>query len=216
MAKTVQQMIDLAGAQELAADQDTLLQDTYETLSFLQDRSVEIRRRLARFVPFYYTVYKVFTSSTGGTDRTVDLTSIGAGEYLPIALRLIALDDGSEILLVDEARKAEQPSPRGFLRGKTLHEVSTDWGASGAKSVNISYVREPVSLDLTGGYTQNIDLPDDWTRPLVDSLTGYIADKDGRAEDAQRWYAKSDIGVQQLADQLAQLYGLDHQPVEGQ
>jgi hypothetical protein len=209
MAKTVQNIIDLAGQQELAADQDTLLQDTYEVLSALQDRSTEIRRGLSRFVPFYYTVAKDFDVATGGY---VDLTDIGAGEYLPIALRLVKLEDGTEVQLVDEVRQGEQPAPRAFLRGTTMYAVGTDWESS--TKLQITYVRKPVALDLTGGYSQNIDLPDDWTRPLVDWLTGYIAEKDGRAEDAQRWYVKSDMGVTRLADQLAQLYGLERQRVE--
>lgn len=214
MAKTVQKIIDLAGQQELAADQDTLLQDTYEALSFLQDYCVEVRRRLARFCVYYYTTYKQFTSTTGGADRQVDLATVGSGEYLPVAIRRLALDDDSEIFLVDETRKNEMPAPRAFLRGTMLWEVDSEWGASGALYVNVTYVRESSTLDLDGDYTQNIDLPEDWTRPVVHALTGYIADKDGRKQDAAAWYEKADKHIEALADQLAQMYGVDRQRTE--
>ena len=215
MATTLQEALNVATKQELALDGDTLIQDDREIIEFVQDFMQGIFQQLAAFIPYYYAREAADLQTTATQPRTVDLTELGTSEPLIEALRRIQFnssDDSNEteIYSVAEELRGSQPPPRFYLRGNVLYEIVPDWNdhvaASGEIGLDVLYTRQPSVLDVEGNLTQNIDRPDNWTRPLEDAITGYLVRKDER--DPSMWFEAAANGVTQLRAHLAQMHGI--------
>jgi|SRR6185312_681538 len=114
------------------------------------------------------------TSSSGSSSRTVDLTTATK----PVERLLRVALSGVEVLPVLEFDSWAQLSPRYFIRGQTLYEVSSDWGASGTASLTVLYCYGATAITPTGGTTQTVSIPDEWIDVLVKPLAMYFHTKD--------------------------------------
>lgn len=127
---------------------------------------------------------QVFTSTSGSSGRTVDLT----GATVPIERILkVTLADGREASQVDELDTEAELAPRYFIRGTTLHEVSNDWStSSGTISVTVLYVYGATAISVTGSSSsQNVSVPDEWIDVLVLPLAMYLHQKDPGRDPAE-------------------------------
>lgn len=122
------------------------------------------------------------TSSSGSSARTVSLS----GLTYPLERLLRVTIAGSEVNQVDELDQEAELSPRYFIRGTTLVEVEDDWGASGTKSLSLTYAYGPTDLTPTGALTQTVTVPDEWVDLLVLPLALYLASKDPKPDAAEQ------------------------------
>lgn len=206
MAKTVQNVVDAATAQDLSLDGDLLVQDTAEIIGKVNDFVNEMFTKLAAYVGYYYAAKTTITSTTGSSARTLDLTN--ASTITVFRLRKVEINSsGSQVFLVPEIAQAVQPSPRAFQRGQTLHEVGSEWGATGTVNIDVIYARGPVQLDESGAFSQSVDLPERWTHPLELKLTGYLVRKDGRPQEAAAWDEYAGAALEALTAYLVVLHG---------
>ncbi|NIM54228.1 MAG: hypothetical protein GTO15_06395 [Pseudomonas stutzeri] len=204
MAKTVQNIVDAATAQDIALDGDLFVQDTEEIIGRVNEFVNELYTQLVAYVPYYYGTKDTLTSSSGSSGRTLDLTNAGA--ITPFRLRKLEID-GAQLFLVEELAQGAQPSPRAFQRGTTLHEVGDEWGASGTVDVALTYTRGPAQLSESGTFSQVVDLPDRWTHPIKHRLTAYLLRKDGRPQEAPVYEQLAADALEVLVMYLKLLHG---------
>lgn len=117
------------------------------------------------------------TSTTGASGRTISVASLS----LPLERILkLTLSDGREVSQVDELDPDAELSPRYYVRGQTLVEVSNDWNTASSAAVTgtLVYVYGPTDIDPAGLYTQAVTLPDQWIDLLVLPLAMYLHKKD--------------------------------------
>lgn len=208
MPATVQDVIDAAFAQELAADKALFTADKKAVLTFVRAHQARVYARLARWARSFYTRRYTQASTVGSANRTVDLAIPPAGETVPERTLQVFLPSGAEVHLAFEDQLDEHLAPRAFLRGTVLHEVAAEWGSPGTSvDLTLLVVRGPTLVDPAGDYAQAVDLPDAWTWPIVHELSGWAAVQDERLEKAQFWFNRAERALRDLAEHLRNLEG---------
>lgn len=165
----------IARAQAFSPLNGPLVTDTAEMLSRIRADQKAIFTSVAAEAIDFFQASQTLTSSGGSSGRTIDLTAL----TLPLERILTAtLQDGRLLSAVHPMDTDAELSPRYTVRSTNLVEVGNDWGASGQKQATILYVYGPVDITPTGGTTQNVSLPDQWTDLLVIPLAMYLHTKD--------------------------------------
>lgn len=157
-----------------------------EVLARIRAEQQEVFTRAAAVNRDFFQSAVSLASTTGGSGRIVDLTSLGVTPiYKPIERLLLAtLADGTELNQVDAADVAAEYAPRFFVRGQSLVEVASDWGATGAVNLTLVYAYGMVDIDPAAGLEQPITLPDTWSDLLELPLAMYFHTRDdGRNPD---------------------------------
>jgi hypothetical protein len=166
----------IARAGSFNALNSALTGDAVEMLSRIRADQQRIFTAVAGQTRDRFKGVSVLSSGTGSSARAFDLSGVTP----PIERILkLTLADGREASQVDELDTAAELSPRYFVRGTTLYEVSNDWSAvSGAVTATLVYVFGATAISPTGGLAQNVTIPDEWIDVLVIPLAAYLHTKD--------------------------------------
>lgn len=129
----------------------------------------------------YFATNASLTSTTGTAGRVVSLPT-NCGRVRSVVLTATQ----TPISIVDIEDMNGELSPRAFIFGQQLVEVSNDWSASpGPVAILLYFVQSPTDLDPFGDLTQIISLPDDWSHLLILDLATYLAHKDPARDPAE-------------------------------
>lgn len=152
-----------------------LTTDVAEMLSRIRADQQRIFTAVAGVTRDRFKTTASLTSSVGTSGRTFSLATLSP----PVERVLkLTLGDGREVNPVDELDTDAELAPRYFVRGTSLVEVSSDWGAAGAKTATLVYVYGATTISTTGTLSQAVSIPDEWTDLLVIPLAAYLHVKD--------------------------------------
>lgn len=183
MSTTCQNVIDRATAfNPLNA---SIAGNQVELLTRIQQHQQRIFTAVAKMRRPRFTTLATVTSSSAGSGRTVDLSTLASP--LERLLRVTLAATGAEVWQVSEFDVNAQLAPRHFVRDQILTEVANDWSATtGTVSLNLLYAYGAAAINVNSGTTQNVSVPDPWVDVLIYPLAGYFHLKDpGR--DPQEW-----------------------------
>lgn len=199
MATTLQQVQDRATAWSTANGGTSLVSNRPVVIARIAAIERKLFDRAAKLNSYYYAVRASANSTNAASGRTVDLSAI-APTTAPVK-RLVAafLPSGVEINRVDFRDTSAELAPRAFVRGKSLVEVGSDWGASGVVAVTVDYVRHPAPLSTTGDLTQNVSIEDAYADLLELGLAWWIAHTDEGRETPELTRLKEEM-AERLAD----------------
>ena len=176
MTTTVTQLKDRAVAWSSANGLQSLVSDTAEIINRVAADERALFDLAAATNSYYFATTAAVTSSSGTTARTITTSALTppVGRILKLVLA-----SGDEVNQVDLRDQDAELSPRYYLVGTVLTEVSNDWSASsGTVSGTLTYVKRPTVLSTTGALSQTITLPDEFADLLEMKLAYYIAHKD--------------------------------------
>lgn len=190
MSVSVQTIIDRAKA--FSPLNSSLASDPVELVTRIQQMQQRIFTAVASLPTTVvgrsrFTTATSVTSSSGASERTLALPS-----GLERLLR-VTLPSGVEVLPVLEFDVNAQLPPRYFLRGQTLHEVSSDWSATtGTVALSVLYAYGPTAITPTGGTSQTVTIPDEWVDLLIKPLAMYFHTKDPGREPTEYQFLNSE------------------------
>lgn len=162
-----------ASARAFSPGKPKVIPDSYEILSRIRADQQELFTTIAGETRDLYQTTAALISTAGSSARVLDLSPLVAQPVERI-LKLV-LADGREASQVDTLDVEAEFSPRYFVRGKTLIEVSNDWSAvSGAVNATLTYAYGMTDIDPTGALTQLVSVPDSWCDLLVLPLAMYL------------------------------------------
>jgi hypothetical protein len=176
VATTITQLKDRAVAWSSANGLQSLVSDTAEIINRVAADERVLFDLAASLNSYYFATTAAVTSSSGTSARTITTSALTP----PVGriLRLV-LASGDEVNQVDVRDQDAELSPRYFLLGTVLTEVSNDWSASsGTVSGTLTYVKRPTALSTTGALTQTVTMPDEFADLLEMKLAYYLAHKD--------------------------------------
>lgn len=165
----------VARAQAFNTLNQGLTSDSVEMLSRIRADQQALFTGVAGLTRDYFQITAPLTSTGGASGRQFDLSTLSPPNERVL---LLTLGDGRDCNEVDVLDIDAELAPRYVARGKTLVEVSNDWGASGAKTATLTYVYGASSIDPSGSLTQAVSVPDEWIDLLVLPLAKYLASKD--------------------------------------
>jgi hypothetical protein len=174
----------VARARSFNALNTALTTDTAEMLSRVRADQQRVFTAVAGLTRDRFKTTASLNSTGGASGRSFDLSAVTP----PIERVLkLTLGDGREASQIDELDTDAELSPRYFVRGQSLVEVSNDWSAtSGTVSATLVYVYGATSISVSGALTQLVSIPDEFIDVLVIPLAAYLFQKDpGR--DAGEW-----------------------------
>lgn len=177
MATSITNLKDRAVAWSSANGLQSLVSDTAEIINRVAADERALFDLAAATNSYYFATTAAVTSSSGSSARTITTTALTP----PVGriLRLVLTASGTEVNQVDVRDQDAELSPRYFLLGTVLTEVSNDWSAtSGTVAGTLTYVKRPTVLSTTGALSQTITLPDEFADLLEMKLAYYIAHKD--------------------------------------
>jgi hypothetical protein len=160
-----------------------LASDRAEMLSRIRADQQELFTRIAGLSRDRFQTTAAIASSGGSAGRSFDLSAIS-----PVVERVlqVVLGDGRELSQVDPLDVDAELSPRYFVRGQTLVEVSNDWAtATGAVTATLVYVYGMTDVDPSGALSQLVSVPDTWIDLLVLPLAMYFFQKDPGRDEAE-------------------------------
>ena len=176
MTTTIQDIQTRAVAWSSANGLQSLVSDNAEIINRVAADERQLFDLAASTNSYFFATTAAVTSSSGTSARTITTTALTP----PVGriLRFV-LDSGAEVSQVDVRDTDAELSPRYYMLGTTLYEVSNDWSAtSGTVGGTLTYVKRPTALDTTGTLTQTVTLPDEFTDILDLKLAHYLAHKD--------------------------------------
>lgn len=142
---------------------------------------------------YYFAATSAVTSSSGSSGRTITTSALTppVGRILKFVLA-----NGTEVSQVDLRDTDAELSPRYYLLGTVLTEVSNDWSASsGTVAGTLTYVKRPTALSTSGALSQTVTLPDEFADLLELRLAHYLAHKD---------YGREQPEIQRLEAMIAE------------
>ena len=176
MSTTIQDIQTRAVAWSSANGLQSLVSDNAEIINRVAADERQLFDLAASTNSYFFATTAAVTSSSGTSARTITTTALTP----PVGriLRFV-LGSGAEVSQVDVRDTDAELSPRYYMLGTTLYEVSNDWSAaSGTVSGTLTYVKRPTVLSTTGTLTQTVTLPDEFTDILDLKLAHYLAHKD--------------------------------------
>jgi hypothetical protein len=176
MTTTLQQIVDRAADWSVANGLSSLTSDNAEMINRIASDERALFDLAAQSSSFYYAVETAVTSTSGSSARTIDTSAITP----PVGriLRFV-LASGDEVYQVDLRDTDAELSPRYYLLGTTMKEVSNDWSSTtGVVSGTLTYIKRPAELNTTGALTQTVTLDDRFVDILEMRLAWYLAHKD--------------------------------------
>lgn len=176
MSTTIQDIQTRAVAWSSANGLQSLVSDNAEIINRVAADERQLFDLAASTNSYFLATTAAVTSSSGTSARTITTTALTP----PVGriLRFV-LNSGAEVNQVDVRDTDAELSPRYYMLGTTLYEVSNDWSAaSGTVSGTLTYVKRPTVLSTTGTLTQTVTLPDEFTDILDLKLAHYLAHKD--------------------------------------
>ena len=183
MTTTIQDIQTRAVAWSSANGLQSLVSDNAEIINRVAADERQLFDLAASTNSYFFATTAAVTSSSGTSARTITTTALTP----PVGriLRFV-LDSGAEVSQVDVRDTDAELSPRYYMLGTTLYEVSNDWSAaSGTVGGTLTYVKRPTALDTTGTLTQTVTLPDEFTDILDLKLAHYLAHKDYGRENPE-------------------------------
>lgn len=153
-----------------------LTNDTSEILSRIRVDQQALFTSIAGVTRDRFQTTATLTSTNGSSGRSFNLATLTSAPVERILK--VTLQDGRDLNQVDVLDTDAELSPRYYVQGLSLVEVSNDWGTSGSKTATLIYCYGPTDIDPTGSLTQAVTVPDQWTDLLVLPLAKYLAQKD--------------------------------------
>lgn len=181
MTTTCQAIVDRA--KSTSPLNSVLAGDRAEMLSRIRADQQQLFTVVAGLTRDRFQATAALVSTLGSSGRVFDLAPVS-----PVVERVLKLTlaDGREANQVDVLDVDAELSPRYFVRGQTLIEVSNDWAtASGAVTGTLVYVYGMTDIDPAGTLTQLVTVPDPWIDLLVLPLAMYFFQKDPGREEAE-------------------------------
>jgi hypothetical protein len=175
MATTAQQIVNRAIARNVANRLTSLTSDTSEMLHRINADAIELRQQLLEGNRTFFQEREVKASSNAASSRVLDLSALATPCFRLLKLEL---PSGTEISVVDLRDQDAELAPRGYPKGKTIVEVGSEWGSSGAVNITVFYVKGVASLTLTGALSQTVTIDDEYASLLDNRLAKYLAQKD--------------------------------------
>lgn len=157
-----------------------LTSDPAEMIARVSACEIEVFAEAARASRYFHASASL-TSSNAASDRTATFADANVVERI---IRVRLASGGTEVRRVDLHDTDAEVAPRYFTLGTTLHEVGSDWGASGAIGLTVDYAKAPAILTISGATTQSLTLPDKYADVLAIRLAAYLAAKDTGARAA--------------------------------
>lgn len=198
----------IARAQAFSPLNTPLTTDSAEMLSRIRADQKALFTSVASVTRDYFQTTSALTSTGGASGRSFDVSALSS----PLERILqVTLGDGRIVSQVDVLDVEAELSPRYFVRGQKLVEVSSDWGTSGPRTATLVYVYGPTDVLPTGGTAQAVSLPDQWTDLLVIPLAMYLFAKDPGRDPAeyQRLMAMNDERQQAFLSFLKSFGGVE-------
>lgn len=176
MTTTLQQIQDRAVAFSSANGLSSLVSDRSEIINRIAAFQRSLFDLATRENRYYFAIAIPVGSTGGASGRTINLSSLPTpcGRIIKFVL-----NDGRTVSQVDLQDLEAELSPRYYVLGTTMYEVSNDWSAvSGVVTGILTYVGLPTVPNVAGDLTQTVSLPDEFVDLLELKLSQYLAHKD--------------------------------------
>lgn len=178
MATTLQQIQDRALSWSVANGTTSLVSDSSLVIARIAALERALFDRAKALNSYYYATTASANSTSGSSARTLDLTTVAPTTAPVRRLLSVSLPSGAELNQVDLREQDAELAPRYFLRGRTLVELNSEWGATGVVALALVYMRGPAPLNVAGALTQTISLEDDYADLLELGLAWWLAQRD--------------------------------------
>lgn len=175
MTTTCQQIIDRA--KSYSGLNTTLGADSAEMMTRIRSIQQRVFTATATLGRARFTVSQAVNTNNAASARTYDLT----GLTLPLEriLRISLTSSGAEINQVSEIDTDAKLAPRYFVRGTSIIEVGSDYGASGVVNLTVLYVYGATAIAPSDSpSSKNVTVPDEWIDVIVIPLAMYMHQKD--------------------------------------
>lgn len=183
MTTTVQNIIDRAIDRNAANRLDSLTESTTVMIHRVNQDAIRLRQQLLDRNKTFFFQEEAKATNAAASARVLDLESLGSGNKVGRLVK-VSLPSGAKVSIVDYIDRTAALAPRGYPKQKTIVEVGSEWGASGAVVLTVAYNIGCTSLVLTGATTQNVTIDDEYAWLLDNRLGAYLAAKDvGRSAD---------------------------------
>lgn len=182
MTTTVQQLADRAKAFS-TANTSASITDSAEIIARVTSIERQLYAAASQRRPDFFLASTALTSTSGSSGRTADLSAVSPPVMRVLRVSITSTDE--TVSQVDVLDPDGDLAPRYYAKGQTLVEVSNDWGASGTVGLTVHYIKGPVALSTSGGMSQTVSIPDEWTDCLVLPLALYLAHKDVGRDPAE-------------------------------
>lgn len=187
MATTCQTILDRARG--LNGLNPSIVTTAPDILSRIRHDQQDVFTQAANVNREYFQHEATVTSSSAASARTLSLATLGdSPTFKPVERLLdVKLPSGVSISQVDQFDVEAEYAPRYYVRGRTLCEVSNDWGAAGSVACAVVYVYGMIDIDPFGAtsYAQPVTVPDQWTELLELALGIYLFEKDPGRDEAE-------------------------------
>jgi hypothetical protein len=208
MTTTVQNIIDRAVDRNLANRGTSLTQSTVALIKEVDSYARNLRQALIDRNHTFFFHEETKASSAAASARILDLDALTSAQKVG---RLIALylPSTEEISIVDYKDREAALAPRGYPKKKTIVEIGSEWGTTGAITITVAYNIGVTQLTLTGATTQTVTVDDEYAWLLDNRLARYFAAKDvGRSSDElENLDAEYNAGFESYVDWLTDIAG---------
>lgn len=184
---------------------------TADILARLNYGQGQLFTRLAQENRFFYLLSASVASSAAASQRTLDLSTLDP-PIERLMLDGVVLPGGTPLSVVDFTDQAAALAPRAYPAGLILHEIGSEWGATGIISFTVWYVSRPADLNVAGNLTQVLALPDRFASWYDYDLALFFSQRDtGRGlldpEEFKRLGAYQEAVYQDIVQYLDHVMG---------